>query len=573
MRHWILENCNVGLIKKSINAEQAIKRKQDCQLTTYRDIAILNSKQTLLSVKNLSVSFNTQNGLVNIIDNISYDIYPGENLAIVGESGSGKSVAALSILRLHDEANTVYSDGNIDFQGKNLLTLDDEIKKVRGKNISMIFQEPMTSLNPVYTVGQQIEEVLVLHENLTKTERRRRVVELLDRVGIRQPEQKVNVFPHALSGGQRQRVMIAMALACNPALLIADEPTTALDVTIQQQILDLLKEIQRDTGMSVLLITHDLNLVRKFAHRVCVMQHGKIVESNETDKLFVKPEHDYTRFLLDSEPDKKIATVQATTEVIMSADNLRCFFPVYKGFFKRKVDEIRAVDDVTLSLCSGETLGIVGESGSGKTTLGLALFRLLASQGDIYFKQQNVSQFNEKRMRPLRRHFQIVFQDPFSSLSPRMTVQQIIEEGLKLHFPRLNVSQRQQKIIDVLREVGLDEDVLWRYPHEFSGGQRQRIAIARTVVLEPDVILLDEPTSALDVSVQKQVLGLLAQLQEKRQLSYLFISHDLRVIRAMAHRVIVIRHGKVVEQGNVEEVFNNPSNEYTRALAVASLYR
>lgn len=532
----------------------------------------VNTNKTLLSVKDLSVSFKTQNGLINIIDNISFDIYSGENLAIVGESGSGKSVTALSILRLHEEANTVYSDGSINFQGKNLLALDDEIKDVRGKNISMIFQEPMTSLNPVFTVGQQIEEVLILHENMNKSERSIRVIELLDRVGIRQPEQKVNVYPHALSGGQRQRVMIAMALACNPALLIADEPTTALDVTIQQQILDLLSEIQRETGMSVLLITHDLNLVRKFANRVCVMQEGRIVDSNETSQLFEQPQHEYTKFLLDSEPDQKIATVKASNDVVLSAENLRCYFPIYKGFFKRKIDDVKAVDDITLSLCSGETLGIVGESGSGKTTLGLALFRLLASQGEIYFKNQNVSEFNEKRMRPLRRHFQIVFQDPFSSLSPRMSVQQIIEEGLILHFPKLSVSQRLEKIIDVMREVGLDEGVLWRYPHEFSGGQRQRIAIARTVVLEPDVILLDEPTSALDVSVQKQVLGLLAQLQEKRQLSYLFISHDLRVVRAMSHRVIVMRQGKVVEYGEVEDVFNNPKHDYTRQLAAASLY-
>jgi microcin C transport system ATP-binding protein len=533
----------------------------------------VNTRQKLLNVKDLSVSFNTQNGLVNIIDNISFDIFSGENLAIVGESGSGKSVTALALLRLHDEVNTVYSDGCIDFQGKNLLKLDkNEILKVRGKNISMIFQEPMTSLNPVFTVGQQIEEVLTLHQNLNKVEKQKRIIELLDQVGIRQPEQKVNVFPHALSGGQRQRVMIAMALACDPALLIADEPTTALDVTIQQQILDLLKKIQEETGMSVLLITHDLNLVRRFSNRVCVMQEGRIVESNDTDKLFAQPQHDYTKFLLDSEPNKKIATVQASSNVVLSAENLRCYFPVYKGFFKRKIDEIRAVDNITLSLFSGETLGIVGESGSGKTTLGLALFRLLSSQGEIYFKNQNVSQFGEKQMRPLRRHFQIVFQDPFSSLSPRMTVQQIIEEGIRLHFPELNISQRLVKIIDVLREVGLDEDVLWRYPHEFSGGQRQRIAIARTVVLEPDVILLDEPTSALDVSVQKQVLGLLAQLQEKRKLSYLFISHDLRVVRAMAHRVIVMRQGKLVEQGNVEDVFNNPQHDYTRELAAASLY-
>ena len=492
----------------------------------------MNKEQSLLSVKDLSVSFNTQNGLVNIIDNISFDIFPGETLAIVGESGSGKSVTALSILRLHDEVNTDYANGVIDFKGSNLLKLNKEdILKVRGKRISMIFQEPMTSLNPVFTIGQQIEEVLSLHLNLNKTDKKNRIIELLNQVGIRQPEQKLNVFPHALSGGQRQRVMIAMALACNPSLLIADEPTTALDVTIQQQILDLLSDIQKDTGMSVLLISHDLNLVRRFSNRVCVMQDGEIVESNDTDVLFKQPQHDYTKFLLDSEPDKKIATVKAGEQVVIQTENLRCYFPVFKGFFKRKIDEIKAVDDISLSLFSGETLGIVGESGSGKTTLGLAMFRLLASQGEVYFKNQNVSQFSERQMRPLRRHFQIVFQDPFSSLSPRMTVRQIIEEGLKLHFPQLSAAQRLQKIMDVLQEVGLEQDVLWRYPHEFSGGQRQRIAIARTVVLEPDVILLDEPTSALDVSVQKQVLGLLAKLQEKRKLSYLFISHDLRVVR------------------------------------------
>ncbi len=534
----------------------------------------MNSEKPLLSVKDLSVSFDTQNGLVDIIDNISFDIFAGENLAIVGESGSGKSVTAFSLLRLHDEKNTVYSDAEIIFENKNLLKLnDDEIKDVRGKNISMIFQEPMTSLNPVFPIGQQIEEVLILHQDMSKEQRQRRVIELLDRVGIRQPEQKAKDYPHALSGGQRQRVMIAMALACDPALLIADEPTTALDVTIQQQILDLLHEIQQDTGMSVLLITHDLNLVRRFANRVCVMHQGKIVETNDTEALFANPQNEYTRFLLDSEPDKKIATVEASDKVVLSAQNLRCYFPVYKGFFKRKVDEVKAVDDVSLTLCSGETLGIVGESGSGKTTLGLAMFRLLASNGEIKFKGQDVTRFNEKSMRPLRRHFQIVFQDPFSSLSPRLTVQQIIEEGLRLHFPKLDVRQRLEKIIAILQEVDLDEDALWRYPHEFSGGQRQRIAIARTVVLEPDVILLDEPTSALDVSVQKQVLALLADLQAKRNLSYLFISHDLRVVRAMAHRVIVMRQGKVVEQGDVEQVFNHPQHDYTRELASASLYR
>lgn len=530
------------------------------------------TNRILLSVKHLSISFNTQKGLVNIVDNISFDIFAGENLAIVGESGSGKSVTALSLLRLHDKDNTNYS-GSINFQSDNLLAVSEErIQKVRGKNIAMIFQEPMSSLNPVFTIGRQIEEVLTLHQNLQKGEKQKRIIELLNQVGIKQPEHKVNVFPHALSGGQRQRVMIAMALACKPSLLIADEPTTALDVTIQQQILDLLTQIQQDTGMSVLLITHDLNLVRRFANRVCVMQHGKIVESNDTSKLFSQPQHKYTKFLLDSEPDQKIASMQPGLEVVINTQNLRCYFPVYKGFFKRKVDEIKAVDDISLSLHAGETLGIVGESGSGKTTLGLAMFRLLASQGEIHFKNQNVTQFSEKSMRPLRRHFQIVFQDPFSSLSPRMTVQQIIEEGLRLHFPLLSNQQRLDKIYAVLKEVGLDEDTLWRYPHEFSGGQRQRIAIARTVILEPDVILLDEPTSALDVSVQKQVLSLLATLQEKYQLSYLFISHDLRVVRAMSHRVIVMREGKVVEQGDVEEVFNNPQHDYTRELAAASLY-
>lgn len=531
------------------------------------------NKKTLLSVKDLSVSFNTQNGLLKIIDGVSFDIFPGENLAIVGESGSGKSVTALSLLRLHDEAHTIYSDGQINFQGSDLLSLSEpQIQAVRGKKISMIFQEPMTSLNPVFTVGQQIEEVLTLHQNMDKIQRQQRIIELLNRVGIQQPEQKVKVFPHTLSGGQRQRVMIAMALACDPDLLIADEPTTALDVTIQQQILDLLSEIQKDTGMSVLLITHDLNLVRKFANRVSVMHQGKIVECNTTENLFQQPQHKYTKFLLDSQPDKKIANMEASDEVVLSTENLRCYFPVYRGFFKRKVDEIKAVDDVTLSLRSGETLGIVGESGSGKTTLGLAMFRLLASQGEIRFKGEDVTQFNEKRMRPLRRHFQIVFQDPFSSLSPRMTVQQIIEEGLILHFPELSTEQRLYRVIDILQEVGLEENVLWRYPHEFSGGQRQRIAIARTAVLEPDVILLDEPTSALDVSVQKQVLALLAHLQKKMRLSYLFISHDLRVVRAMSHRVIVMRQGRVVEYGDVDEVFDNPQQEYTRELASASLY-
>ncbi len=543
---------------------------------------------TLLSIKNLSVTFNTQQGRADVVKNINFDIKKSQNMAIVGESGSGKSVTALSILRLHDEQQVVYPSGGIYFQrdrvdkvrsedvitsATNLLDVDESVmRSIRGKDISMIFQEPMTSLNPVFTIGQQIEEVLMLHQAMLRNQARARAVELLDRVGIRQPHLKINDYPHALSGGQRQRVMIAMALACEPALLIADEPTTALDVTVQQQILDLLLEVQQESGMSVLLITHDLNLVRRFANEVCVMQSGEIVEQGDVQTLFDNPQHEYTRFLLDSEPEARIATRSASEEVVIEAENIRCYFPVYKGFFKRKVDEIKAVDDISLVLHSGETLGIVGESGSGKTTLGLALFRLLSSTGKIEFKQQDVTAFNEKSMRPLRRHFQIVFQDPYSSLSPRMTVQQILAEGLTLHFSHLSKAEHQEKILATLQEVGLDSDVLWRYPHEFSGGQRQRIAIARTVVLEPDVILLDEPTSALDVSVQKQVLILLAELQQRRNLSYLFISHDLRVVRAMSHRVIVMRNGRVVEQGATADVFDHPQQEYTQELARASLY-
>ncbi len=541
----------------------------------------------LLSIEDLSVTFATQQGVAEVVKRISFTIPRAKNLAIVGESGSGKSVTALSLLRLHDEKQVSYPSGRIVYHaaadghplsGKNLLTAGkDAMRRLRGNDISMIFQEPMTSLNPVFTIGRQINEVLMLHRDMTPAQASARTLDLLNRVGIRQAERKIHDYPHTLSGGQRQRVMIAMALACEPELLIADEPTTALDVTIQQQILDLLLEIQQETGMSVLLITHDLNLVRRFADEVCVMQAGEIVERNATDRLFQQPQHDYTRFLLDSEPEEKIARTRIdegrADNLLVEAENLRCVFPVYKGFFKRKVDEVRAVDDISLHLRTGETLGIVGESGSGKTTLGLALFRLLQASGTVRFRQQDVSRFSERQMRPLRRHMQIVFQDPYASLSPRMTIQQIIEEGLLLHFAALDKAARQQKILAILDEVGLPQDVLWRYPHEFSGGQRQRIAIARAVILEPEVILLDEPTSALDVSVQKQVLKLLADLQSRRQLSYLFISHDLRVVRAMSHRVIVMRHGQMVESGPVEQVFDHPEHDYTRQLARASLYR
>ena len=529
--------------------------------------------EKLIQVQDLKVTFKTQGGDIEAVRGVSFDIGRSENVAIVGESGSGKSVTALSMLRLHDPKQVVYPDGKIIFNDQDLLSVSNEsIRNVRGKDISMIFQEPMSSLNPVYPIGVQIQETLQLHKKLGKEASRKIAIDLLDRVGIREPQQRVDSFPHMLSGGQRQRAMIAMALACDPVLLIADEPTTALDVTVQQQILDLLHDLQKDTGMSVLLITHDLNLVRRFADRVCVMHEGQIVEQAQTETLFDKPQHDYTQYLLDSEPDKRIAEIQPEPKAVIKADNVRVYFPIRKGFFKRKVDEVKAVDNVDVELKKGETLGIVGESGSGKTTLGMALLRLVDSTGQIRFKDQDISEFREQQMRPLRRSFQIVFQDPFASLSPRMTVEQIIGEGLKLHFPELTRQQRDQRIIETLREVGLDEGALWRYPHEFSGGQRQRIAVARTVILEPEVILLDEPTSALDVSVQKQVLGLLSELQVKHQLSYLFISHDLRVVRAMSHRVIVMREGKVVETGDVDNVFDNPQQDYTRELARASLY-
>ena len=529
----------------------------------------------LLKVENLSVTFRTQGGDIEAVRDISFDMACGETLAIVGESGSGKSVTALSILKLHDERQVNYPDGKIIYQHqgqeKNLMNFDEQsMRSIRGKEISMIFQEPMSSLNPVYTVGAQIQEVLLLHTDLNKSEARQRCIELLNRVGLRDSERQINSFPHALSGGQRQRVMIAMALACEPALLIADEPTTALDVTIQKQILDLLVDLQEEFGMSVLFITHDLNLVRRYAKRVCVMKQGKIVEQGNTNEIFSQPKHEYTQYLLQSEPNHRIVEIEPGSETLFKASNIYCHFPIVKGFFKRQVDVVKAVDGISLEIRKGETLGIVGESGSGKTTLGLSLLRLVESKGDIYFGSDKISDFGEKDIRPLRRRFQVVFQDPFSSLSPRMTVEQIIGEGLKLHFPELDVSQRKARILSVLSDVGLEEEMLWRYPHEFSGGQRQRIAIARAVILEPEVILLDEPTSALDVSVQKQVLGLLAKLQKKHGLSYIFISHDLRVIRAMSHRVMVMKNGAIMEQGLASEVLDQPKSAYTKQLSQAA---
>ena len=536
-----------------------------------------NNKSPLLSIRNLDVSFGIQpDALTSVVRNISFDINMGEKIALVGESGSGKSVTAHSILQLHDKRQTHYPNGEIVFDGKNILDLDEhEMREIRGQDIAMIFQEPMTALNPVYRIGEQLAETLIVHKGYTKQKARERMIELLDQTGIVEPQKRFDAFPHMLSGGQRQRVMIAMALACQPKLLIADEPTTALDVTIQAQIVELLENLQKEYGMAVLMITHDLNMVKRFADHVCVMQNGEIVEQNNVSDLFKNTQHEYTKHLLDSQPETLIAH-NVTNEnhlPLLKAEKIKCFFPIKAGLFNRKIGDVKAVNDISISLQEAETVGIVGESGSGKTTLGMCLLRLQECEGEIHFNGYNIQQFSQRELRPLRKNIQVVFQDPFSSLSPRMTVKQIIEEGLIIHYPGLTAEQRLQKIISIIEEVGLDESMLRRYPHEFSGGQRQRIAIARVVVLEPKLILLDEPTSALDVSVQKQVLTLLSELQRKHKISYLFITHDLRVIRAMAHKVIVMRNGEVIEEGLTESLFENPQAEYTKTLLQASLFQ
>jgi microcin C transport system ATP-binding protein len=538
----------------------------------------MNDDAPLLEIKDLSVAFrDPHGGFTRVVEHVDFQIAAGEKLALVGESGSGKSVTALSILRLHDPRLARFPTGQIRFAGRNLLALgENEVRGVRGREIAMIFQEPMNSLNPVYPIGQQLIEPLMIHENLSRERARARMLELLDRTGIVEPHKRFDAFPHMLSGGQRQRVMIAMALACSPRLLIADEPTTALDVTVQAQILKLLEDLQREFSMAVLLITHDLNLVRRFAERVCVMQQGRLVEQGGVDKVFAAPEHVYTRQLLNAQPQRMLTAqdiqAPAARELLVEGRNLRCHFPIKAGFFRRRVGEIKAVDDVSLELRAGETLGIVGESGSGKSTLGMSLLRLQDCQGEIAFAGQRLDGLRPRQLRPLRRNFQVVFQDPYSSLSPRMTIEQILREGLQIHFPEQSREVHRERIARILDEVGLTEDMLWRYPHEFSGGQRQRIAIARAAVLQPKLILLDEPTSALDVSVQKQVLELLLDLQRRYGIGYLFISHDLKVIRAMAHRILVLRGGRVIEAGDTERLFAEPQQDYTRTLLRASLF-
>ena len=525
----------------------------------------------LLSVRDLSVMFRQDGKETLAVDHISFDINSGETLALVGESGSGKSVTALSILKLLSYPMASHPSGEILFDNKDLMKLDEKsLQKVRGKDIAMIFQEPMTSLNPLHTVERQVSEVMKVHEGMSDKDARQRTIELLTQVGIREPEKRLSSFPHQLSGGQRQRVMIAMALANNPKLLIADEPTTALDVTVQAQILELLEKLKQERSMSMLFITHNLGIVRKFADRVCVMTGGKIVETGKTADIFNHPQHDYTKKLLAAEPKGNPPKADKNAPVVMEGEKVRVWFPVKKGFFRRTVDYIKAVNDIDVTIREGQTLGVVGESGSGKTTLGLALTRMISSQGHIRFNGKDIEHFSFKQMRPLRRHIQIVFQDPFGSLSPRMSVGEIIAEGLLIHEKNLNYEERDERVVRALEEVDLDPETRNRYPHEFSGGQRQRIAIARAMVLNPRFVMLDEPTSALDMSVQAQVVDLLRTLQQKHNLAYLFISHDLKVVKALANDLIVMRNGQMVEHGPAEEVFSSPKTEYTRALMNAA---
>ncbi len=522
---------------------------------------------TLLSIRDLSVRF----GDATVVDQVSFQIRAGEKFALVGESGSGKTVSALQMMRLTPDAN---ASGSILFEGREILKMSDgQLRALRGKDIAMIFQEPMTALNPLFTIGNQIAEVLMLHEGLNARAAALRAVELLEQTGIPEPARRALSYPHQLSGGQRQRAMIAMALACKPKLLIADEPTTALDVTIQVQILELLKQLQREHGMAVLMITHDLNLVKSFADRVGVMQRGRLIETADTATLFSAPQQDYTKRLLASHAKRMVADEVANPQPLLDAQGVRCRFFIRQGWFSQR--EFVAVDRLDLTLARGETLGIVGESGSGKSTLGMALLRLSVAQtdGSIRFDGQPVSEMDSAQLRPLRAKMQVVFQDPFASLSPRRTVEQIVGEGLALHQPQLSQAQLREAVAAGLSEVGLSPAMMSRYPHEFSGGQRQRIAIARALVLKPALILLDEPTSSLDVSVQYQVLELLASLQQKHGIAYLFISHDLAVIRAMAHRVIVMKDGKVVEGGTAAAVLTSPAEPYTQRLLAAANFK
>ena len=525
----------------------------------------------LLTIENLQVSFGHGEEEVRAVRGLSLNIASGETVALVGESGSGKSVSALSILRLLPYPRAHHPDGEIMFDGVDILKASDkELRRIRGERVGMIFQEPMTSLNPLHTIERQIAETLILHRDITHDAARARTIELLHLVGIQRAEERLSSYPHQLSGGQRQRVMIAMALANEPDLLIADEPTTALDVTIQAQILRLLRDLQEQLGMALLLITHDLGIVRKMADRIYVMHQGEIVETGSTSSILRTPRHTYTQHLLNAEPKGEPLSTDPHAATVMCVNDLKVWFPIKRGLLRRTVAHIKAVDNISLEVREGQTLGVVGESGSGKTTLGLAMLRLQKSEGCITFVDHSLQGLRAAALRPLRREMQIVFQDPYGSLSPRMSVEQIVEEGLKVHGIGADQATRERQIITALEEVGLDPDTRFRYPHEFSGGQRQRIAIARAIVLKPKFIVLDEPTSALDMSVQAQIVDLLRDLQRRHSLAYLFISHDLKVVRALSHDVVVIRDGIVVERGRAEQIFEQPQQPYTRSLMAAA---
>ncbi len=537
-----------------------VEIRQDSSLTNQ------GKQRDILSVEDLCVSFSG----TQVVKGVDFDIRSGETVALVGESGSGKSVTALSILQLLPYPVASHPRGSILVDGSEVVgTTHENLRHIRGRKIAMIFQEPMTSLNPLHRIEKQIGEILLLHRGIKLSAARPRILELLKLVGLQQPEEKMQAYPHELSGGQRQRVMIAMALANEPDLLIADEPTTALDVTIQAQILELLKDLQQRLGMAMLLITHDLSVVRKMADRICVMTQGEIVERGVCHDVFHSPQHEYTRKLIEAEPSGQPVNTGAKGTPILETRNLSVRFPLGKGFlFSRKF--FTAVEDVSLTVEEGQTLGIVGESGSGKTSLGLAILRLIRSEGDILLEDQNLQGLRSRHLQPHRRNIQIVFQDPFGSLSPRLSIFRIVEEGLLIHEPRMTEEERRTAVAEVLTEVGIDPTSLDRYPHEFSGGQRQRIAVARALVLKPKVLILDEPTSALDMSVQAQLVELLRDLQERYRLTYVFISHDLKVVRALSNHVIVMKDGNVVETGTGDEIFNDPKTDYTRSLIAAA---
>jgi microcin C transport system ATP-binding protein len=525
----------------------------------------------LVDVRNLKVAFHSSGKTTEAVKGVSFNIAKGEIVALVGESGSGKTVSALSILKLLPYPAASHPAGEIRYGGQDLLKASDEaMRQIRGDKISIVFQEPMTSLNPLHTILQQVGEVMRVHHGLDDATVRLRVLALLNKVGLNEPEKRLNAYPYQLSGGQRQRVMIAMALANEPDLLIADEPTTALDVTIQAQILELLRSLQRESGMAMLLITHDLGVVRKMADRVYVMSDGRVVEEGKTEEVLGRPQHPYTQQLMSAQPKGSPPQPPANAPTVLETDNLKVWFPIKKGLLRRTVDHVKAVDGLSLKLRAGETIGVVGESGSGKTTLGLALLRLISSQGPIAYMGKSIDGLTSTAMRPLRREMQVVFQDPYGSLSPRLSVSQIVEEGLAIQHPYLSYEERRARVGAALKEVGLDPDGQDRYPHEFSGGQRQRIAIARAMVLEPKLVLLDEPTSALDMSVQAQIVDLLRDLQRRHDLAYLFISHDLKVVRALSNYVVVMKSGKVVEEGPAADIFDRPREAYTRALLAAA---